>query len=64
MIKGTYPVPLRGVVPLALPPLPPRSVGSTVPSIAASSCSVLQQLHHLTLVDGIDTLRTTRDKEN
>jgi len=55
----TDPVPLGGVVGLALPPLAPRTAVSlpAVSPVSSSASSVLQQLHHLTLVDGIDTLR-------
>lgn len=52
----THPVPLGGVVALAVPPLARLSVISlpAVPSVSPSA--VLQQLHHLTLVDGVDPL--------
>lgn len=55
----TDPVPLDGVVAFALPPLGPRPAGSFpgVSPVAPFASSVLQQLHHLALVDGIDTLR-------
>lgn len=60
----TDPVPLGGVIALVLPSLSPRTVDSfpAVSSVAASGSSVLQQLHHLTLVNGINTLKE-KDKE-
>lgn len=61
----TDPVPLGGVIALVLPSLSPRTVDSfpAVSSVAASGSSVLQQLHHLTLVNGINTLKE-KDKED
>lgn len=67
------PVPLSRVVALALSPLPPRPVESflVVSPVAPSASSILQQLHHLTLINGINTLREKdktkhiqRDKKN
>lgn len=57
--RFTDPVPLGRVVALALPPLGPRPADSFpgVSPVAPSAPSVLQQLHHLALVDGIDALR-------
>lgn len=57
--QGTDPAPLGRVLALALPPLTPRP-GDSIPVVSpvgASAPSVLQQLHHLTLVNGIDALR-------
>lgn len=55
----TDPVPLSRVVALALSPLSPGPVESfpVVSPVASSTSSILQQLHHLTLINGINTLR-------
>lgn len=63
LANHTDPAPLGRVVALALPPLAPRPIDSVPvvsPVPAAAAPSVLQQLHHLTLVNGVDALRGTR----
>lgn len=56
--QSADPIPFSGVIALALPTLPARPVDSfpVVSPVAPSSSSILQQLHHLTLVNGVYTL--------